>query len=138
MDRKPIYDFTTGAFSFNDEMSPARNAAYLALAEANAYLKISWIPANAAELATARTSDTIFTPTVSEAWDTDELEGTYAVLYADGAETVFTIHEIASNTATAATISTSTLDPVILAAADMYLLFATLAAAQAAMTVVKV
>ena len=138
MDRLGIYNFVTAKFEFNNSMAPSRNAAYLALAEANAYTKISWIPANAAELATARTSDVIFTPTVSEAWDVDELDGTYAVLYADTAETVFTIHEIASNTATAATISILTLDPVILAAADMYLLFATLAAAQAAMTVVKV
>lgn len=138
MDRLSIYNFVTGAFEYNEAMSPARNAAYLALAEADAYTKVSWIPANAAELATARTSDTIFTPTVSEAWDVNELAGTYAVLYADGAETVYTIHLIASNTATAATIATTTLDAVILAAADMYLLFPTLAAAQAAASFVKV
>ncbi len=126
MEQHSIYDFTTNQFQYNEKLSASRHAIYLAICEASAAIQPSFN--NTTDLiAGTRTSDTIFTPTVSEAWTVDALIGKYLVaIDADTSKVVYTISLIADNNATTVTIGTTWGDAALVANADAILLYDTL------------
>lgn len=137
MERHNVYDFVNNVFAYNTAMSPSRNKAMLELCHMNAYTKPSFA-GDTNVIDGTRTSATVFTPTVSESWTVDALIGTYCISMVDTAETVWAWHQIADNDATSLTISTTYGDDALLTSADQIILYASMAAAQAAFATVKV
>ncbi len=89
-------------------------------------------------IAGARTSDTVFTPTVSESWTVDGLIGKVMVAFVNTALSAFSVHKVVDNTADAVTIvSDGSYGAVaLIASADRIIIFDTWDDAQAYVTYV--
>lgn len=89
-----IYDFFNRKFTYNEQMSPERNAAYLGLCEANANLKID-VTAPTGNIAGTRTSATRFTRTAGT-FDLDADVGKYVLAYKSNDTDVWSWHKISA------------------------------------------
>lgn len=117
------YDFTRRRWDYDSSESPSKNQVDIAMKQMSAYINPSFDNLDD-YIAGARTSGTVFTPTVSEAWTVDALIGKYLVaLDADTSHVVYTISRIADNTATTVTIGTTWGDSALVANADTVIIY---------------
>lgn len=120
------YDFASQRWDYDHSDSPSKNQVEIQMAQMSAYINPSFDNSDN-YIAGARTSATVFTPTVSPVWTVDALIGYYVIaLDADTSHIVYTVHKVASNIATALTIGTSWGDAALVASADTILLYASL------------
>ncbi len=120
------YDFARRNWDYDDNESPSRNDVKTAMIQMSSYMKPSFDNDNS-YIAGVRTSATIFTPTVSEAWTVDALIGKYLVAIVAGTKSTYTIHKIADNNATTVTISATAYgDAALIASADTIMIYDTL------------
>lgn len=95
------YDFVTGLFEIEENMSPARNLADLTAAKASAEIQPN--PSEDTGIAGTRTSATVFTRTAGT-WVVDALIGYYLWSYKTGTPAAGEFLKIADNAAGTATI----------------------------------
>lgn len=119
------YDFVKRAWQNVVTDGASKREVEAAMQEASAYMKPTFDNDDNYRAGT-RTSDTVFTPTVSPTWTINAQAGKYLVAIVDGTPAAFTISLIASNIATAATIGTAWGDAVLLSSADAIMIYDTL------------